>query len=121
MEEQAEDKVAERKDQMEAGRVRRGEMNLSPAQRVPLVAQGNSGVLAANAMYLTALAKLEGVDIVDTLPDVGAPVQIVGQTQLMLRVELDVDAERLRLGKDARKSVVAGKGVSVREDLGGRR
>src|SRR3546814_4618696 len=100
MEEQAEDKVAERKDQMEAGRVRRGEMNLSPAQRVPLVAQGNAGVLAANAMYLTALAKLDGVDIVDTLPDVGAPVQVVGKTQLMLHVEIDVEAERLRLGKE---------------------
>ncbi|MFW7343656.1 valine--tRNA ligase [Pollutimonas sp. H1-120] len=103
IDEQAEAQVAELKAQIEAVRALRGEMNLSPAQRVPLVAQGNSGVLAANAMYLTALAKLEGVDIVDTLPDVGAPVQIVGQTQLMLRVEIDVDAERLRLGKEVQR------------------
>ncbi len=103
IDEQAEAQVAELKAQIEAVRALRGEMNLPPAQRVPLVAQGNSGVLAANAMYLTALAKLEGVDIVDTLPDVGAPVQIVGQTQLMLRVEIDVDAERLRLGKEVQR------------------
>jgi valyl-tRNA synthetase len=103
IDEQAEAQVAELKAQIEAVRALRGEMNLSPAQRVPLVAQGNSGVLAANAMYLTALAKLEGVDIVDKLPDVGAPVQIVGQTQLMLRVEIDVDAERQRLGKEVQR------------------
>jgi valyl-tRNA synthetase len=103
IDEQAEAQVAELKAQIEAVRALRGEMNLSPAQRVPLVAQGNSVVLAANAMYLTALAKLEGVDIVDKLPDVGAPVQIVGQTQLMLRVEIDVDAERQRLGKEVQR------------------
>ncbi|HWK69945.1 MAG TPA: valine--tRNA ligase [Burkholderiaceae bacterium] len=103
IDEQAEAQVAELKAQVEAVRALRGEMNLSPAQRVPLVAQGDSQVLASNAMYLTALAKLEGVEIVEKLPDVGAPVQIVGQTQLMLHVEIDVEAERLRLGKEVQR------------------
>ncbi|NYT85780.1 valine--tRNA ligase [Pollutimonas harenae] len=98
--EQAEAQVAELKAQVEAVRALRGEMNLSPAQRVPLIAQGKRKVLEANGMYLSALAKLEGVEIVDQLPDVGAPVQIVGTTQLMLHVEIDVEAERIRLSKE---------------------
>jgi valyl-tRNA synthetase len=96
----AEAQVAQLKAQIDAVRALRGEMNLSPAQRVPLIAQGDADVLAANSMYLAALAKLENVQIVTKLPDVGAPVQIVGGTQLMLHVEIDVEAERLRLGKE---------------------
>src|SRR3546814_13134856 len=78
-------------------------MNLSPAQRVPVIAQGKREVLEMNSMYLTALAKLEGVEIVDQLPDVGAPVQIVGTPQLMLHVEIDVEADRSRLGKEVER------------------
>jgi valyl-tRNA synthetase len=97
---QSETQVTELKAQVDAVRALRGEMNLSPAQRVPLIALGNPDVLAGNSMYLAALAKLESVDIVQALPDVGAPVQVVGSTQLMLHVEIDVEAERLRLGKE---------------------
>jgi valyl-tRNA synthetase len=96
----AEARVAELKAQVEAIRALRGEMNLSPALRAPLVAQGDPAVLAANTPYLMALAKLSGVSVEARLPDVGAPVQVVGRTQLMLRVEIDVDAERLRLNKE---------------------
>jgi len=103
LDEHAEAQVAELKAQVEAVRALRGEMNLSPAQRVPLVAQGDPQVLAANAPYLAALAKLENVDIVARLPDAGAPVQVVGATQLMLHVQIDVQAERARLGKEAER------------------
>src|SRR3546814_10556065 len=48
----AEAAVAELKAQVEAVRALRGEMGLSPAQRVPLVAQGDHAVLAANTRYL---------------------------------------------------------------------
>ncbi|MFT0548005.1 valine--tRNA ligase [Allopusillimonas ginsengisoli] len=96
----AEARIADLKAQVDAIRALRGEMNLSPAQRAPLIAQGDRDALAANRPYLIALAKLESVDIVEQLPQVGAPVQIVGATQLMLHVEIDVDAERIRLGKE---------------------
>ncbi|MAO50883.1 MAG: valine--tRNA ligase [Pusillimonas sp.] len=96
----AEDQVAELKAQVEAVRALRGEMNISPAQRVPLVARGEPAALARNQAYLSALAKLSNVDIVDTLPELGAPVQVVGTTELMLSVEIDVVAERARLGKE---------------------
>lgn len=92
--------VAELKAQVEAVRALRGEMNLSPAQRVPLVAEGSTDVLSRNAPYLAALAKLSEVEVVATLPDAGAPVQVVGDARLMLHVEIDVAAECARLDKE---------------------
>jgi len=96
----AEADVAELKAQVEAVRALRGEMNLSPAQRVPLVAEGDADTLRRNAPYLAALAKLSQVDVVATLPEAGAPVQVVGNARLMLHVEIDVAAERARLDKE---------------------
>ena len=88
------------KSEIEAVRALRGEMNLSPAARVPLFAQGSSEQLRAHASYLAALAKLSNVEVVDVLPDDGAPVQVVGDTRLMLKVEIDVAAEKIRLSKE---------------------
>lgn len=97
---QAEEQVAELKAQVEAVRALRGEMNLSPAQRVPLLVTGDEQALHRNGAYLAALAKLSEVQVVDALPDIGAPVQIVGTTELMLHVEVDVEAEKSRLQKE---------------------
>jgi valyl-tRNA synthetase len=96
----AEADVAELKAQVEAVRALRGEMNLSPAQKVPLCAQGDAPTLTRNAPYLAALAKLSQVEVLDALPDAGAPVQVVGGSRLMLHVEIDVAAERVRLDKE---------------------
>ena len=88
------------KSQIEAVRALRSEMNLAPATRVPLIAEGPQEMLHQHAAYLAALAKLSGVDVVTTLPDDGAPVQALGQTRLMLKVEIDVAAEKVRLDKE---------------------
>ncbi|MGG4774991.1 valine--tRNA ligase [Paenalcaligenes sp. Me52] len=100
VDEAAEQAITELKAQVDAIRALRGEMNLSPAERVPLLAQGDAAVLEHNTPYLQALAKLEKVEIHATLPDLGAPVQVVGTTQLMLHVEIDVAAETARLTKE---------------------
>ena len=100
LDEPAEAAVTELKAQVEAVRALRSAMGLSPAQKVPLAAQGDAATLELNAPYLAGLAKLSAVEIVDELPDDGAPVQVVNLTRLMLRVEIDVAAERARLDKE---------------------
>ncbi|MGA0796310.1 MAG: valine--tRNA ligase [Quisquiliibacterium sp.] len=95
------DWVGKLKAMVDACRALRGEMGISPAQKLPLVAAGEVALLTGIAPYLQALAKLSAVEIVTALPTGSvAPVQIVGDVQLMLKVEIDVAAERERLGKE---------------------
>ena len=97
----AEAVVAELRRMIDACRALRGEMGIGPAQRLPLVVAGPADRAVAHAPYLRALAKLSALDVVDALPaDAVAPVQIVGDFRLMLKVEVDVAAERERLDRE---------------------
>ena len=67
---------------------------------MPLLAQGDRATLVAFTPYLLPLARLSDIAIVDELPQADAPVSIVGDYKLMLKIEVDVAAERIRLGKE---------------------
>jgi valyl-tRNA synthetase len=96
--------VTQVKSMVDACRALRGEMSISPAARVPLVASGNTEDLLQIAPYLQALAKLTSVEVATSLPvDSIAPVQLVGETRLMLKVEIDIAAEKERLGKEVNR------------------
>jgi len=100
IDEQAEAWVATLKTAVEACRSLRGEMGISPAAKVPLIAAGDAELLGAYAPYLKSLVKLEDVTIVAELPEADAPVMLAGDFKLMLKVEIDVAAEKERLGKE---------------------
>jgi len=97
--------VAQIKSLVDACRNLRGEMQISPAQRVPLYICGDSAYLQIAAPYIQALAKLSEVKIYEDdaaleKDGAGAPVAIVGNTKMMLKVEIDATAERARLNKE---------------------
>ncbi len=103
---QAEDHVAALKKLVDACRNLRGEMNVSPATRLPLYAVGDEAFLNDVAPVLKALAKLSEVRVFSdeaawAQAAQAAPVAVVGQARLCLFVEVDVGAEKARLAKEA--------------------
>ncbi|HEV7800737.1 MAG TPA: class I tRNA ligase family protein, partial [Burkholderiales bacterium] len=100
IDEAAEAEVQSLKALVTACRTLRSEMNVPPGKKLPLLVQGDAQRLASFIPYLAALARLSEVSIVDALPDANAPVAIAGDYKLMLKVEIDVAAERDRLGKE---------------------
>jgi valyl-tRNA synthetase len=94
------------KNMVEECRKLRGEMNISPAEKVPLLIIGNAEAIQSYQDYLVQLAKLESVSIVDKFEKIDAPVSIVGEYKLMLKVEIDVAAEKQRLQKEIDKLTI---------------
>jgi valyl-tRNA synthetase len=105
IDEKAERWATDLKSAIDACRNLRGEMNLSPATKVPLLVHGDAGQWRTFAPYAQALARLSEVRIMadEATLDAqshGAPIAIVGGDKLALLVEIDVAAERERLGKE---------------------
>lgn len=80
-------------------------MDLSPAERVPLLVQGEPDFITQAGPAIKALAKLSAVE---PLADEAAfneatriaPVLVVGTLRVALKVEVDVVAEAARLDKE---------------------
>ncbi len=90
---------------VDACRTLRGEMNVSPATRLPLYAVGDADFMRAAAPALQALAKLSEVKVFDdeatwAAAAQAAPVAVVGEARLCLHMEIDVAAEKARLAKE---------------------
>lgn len=103
---QAIDNVNQLKALVDACRNLRGEMGVSPATRMPLFALGNAEFMRANAAVLQSLAKLSEVKVFDDqtawqTAAQSAPVAVVGETRLCLFMEVDIEAEKARLQKEA--------------------
>ena len=95
---------------VDACRNLRGEMSVSPATRLPLyviAGQTNEAAfLQQSAPLLQALAKLSEVRVFEdeaawSAAAQVAPVAVVGGVRICLHMEIDVAAEKIRLGKEA--------------------
>ncbi len=106
IDEPAENEVAQLKALVDACRNLRGEMGVSPAQRLPLYALGDAAFIEQHAGALQALAKLAEVKVFAHEADwaaaaQAAPTAVVGDARLALFMQVDVAAEKARLGKEA--------------------
>ena len=109
IDEAAEAYVTKLKGVVDACRNLRGEMSVSPATRLPLFVVGDTAFMTGAAPVLQALAKLSEVKVFadDTTwaaAAQAAPVAVVGSgdavARLCLFMEVDVAAEKARLGKE---------------------
>jgi len=98
------ERMAAFKELVNAVRNLRGEMGLSPAQKAPLLIEGDAARLNVFLPYLKPLAKLSDAQVLAHLPEDDAPVAICNDARMMLKVEIDRDAERARISKDIGKS-----------------
>jgi valyl-tRNA synthetase len=96
----AEDDVARLKALTDACRNLRGEMGVAPGERIPLFVASAAADVERYFPYMRMLARLSEAQRVAKLPDADAPVAIVGETRLMLKIEIDVAAEVARLEKE---------------------
>ncbi|MEY8877881.1 MAG: valine--tRNA ligase [Leptothrix sp. (in: b-proteobacteria)] len=113
--------VAQLKSLVGACRALRSEMGLSPAERVPLMTSGDAEFIRAAAPLLKVLAKLGEVQVFDddaafATATAMAPVVVQGGARLALKVEIDVAAERERLGKEITR--LSGEIVKAEAKLG---
>jgi hypothetical protein len=97
--------VVKLKSLVDACRNLRGEMNVSPATKLPLFVVGDAAFMREAGPVLQALAKLNEVKVFDdeaawAAAAQAAPVAVVGEARLCLHMEIDVAAEKARLGKE---------------------
>ncbi len=105
IDEVAEAHMARLKSVVDACRTLRGEMNVSPATRLPLYVVGDAEFMRGTAPVLQALAKLSEVKVFDdeaawAAAAQAAPVAVVGDARMCLYMEIDVAAEKARLSKE---------------------
>ncbi len=98
--------MAQLKEVVGITRSLRGEMALSPSDRVPLLVGGDLSFMSEAAAVLKVLAKLNSVELIADESEFArksatAPVLVHGAAKLALKVEIDVEAERARLTKEA--------------------
>jgi valyl-tRNA synthetase len=99
IDEQAEREILFAKEVVNATRNLRSEAKIPPKDRITLYVTGE--LSAAAEASTTALARVADLRKVVELPPSDSPVAVVGPHRLMPHVEVDPQAERERLGKEA--------------------
>jgi len=80
----------------------RSSINLSPAARPAASASDYSRHVAANTASISAITRTQ-LTLVEALPSNDSPVAITNNAKLMLHIEIDRDAERARVRKEAER------------------
>ena len=101
----AEQKMAQFKQLVDASRTLRAEMKLSPATKMPMYAMGNTQFMAEMSTSLCALAKLSSVTMFTTDAEwkaaaKAAPTAVAGSLTICLHMEVDPGVELARLDKE---------------------
>lgn len=97
------DKMAALQDLIGAVRNLRGEMGIAPNVKAPLFVEGSQD-LAELLKYLPSMTRLTEAKLTDQLPEgEDAPVAVCNGARMMLKVEIDKEAETARLSKEAEK------------------
>ena len=99
IDEQAEREIGFAKEVVNAARNLRSEAKLPPKDRITFYVTGELSTAATSAMV--ALAKASELKRFAELPPSDSPVAVVGPHRLMPHIEVDPQAERERLGKEA--------------------
>jgi valyl-tRNA synthetase len=102
---------------VDACRSLRGEMGLSPAEKVAALIDGDHAGVGVGALipYLKALARLSDVQLVSALPQSPAPTVVVDRLRVMLDVKIDIAAEIARINKEI--AVQEGQAGKARQKL----
>ncbi len=96
-------KMAALQDLIGAVRNLRGEMGIAPNVKAPLFVEGSQD-LAELLKYLPSMTRLTEAKLTEQLPEgEDAPVAVCNGARMMLKVEIDKEAETARLGKEAEK------------------
>ncbi len=99
----AETSVLDLKKQIEAVRALCSSMGLqkSEMKNISLIASSSDmSILQRNAPYILSMAQVDQIDILSILPNIDAPIQIVGNTSFMLNIQADSSRAYTRLRKE---------------------
>jgi hypothetical protein len=122
IDEAAEREMAAVKDIVNAARNLRSTLGVEPKAKVPLYVADAAAFLAGHKDAIAAIARASEVNFVAALPERDSPVTITPSGRVMLHIEIDKAAEKVRLEKEAARrgaEIANAKGKLSNPDLRG--
>jgi len=103
LDEAAEGEIAAVKDIVNAANKLRSTLGVDPKARLPLYVADHPAFLQRHQLAMSTVAKLSEVHFVPTLPQRDSPVAVTPSGNVMLHVEIDRAAEKIRLTRELEK------------------